>query len=221
MRRIRRGLSYANVAATLALVFSMTGGAYALIVNGGMVQDESLTGADVRDDSLRGSDILESSLGRVPLAAAADTAAEAGNADTLDGRDATAFVQGSAALTHAKAIHLPVNVTQREVRDIGDAVFSVEVACLQPGTTMGAVAAHLTDQPDFSGVVTDGTHTIRPRVVTSRAAPWETIMNLPLGGDRHVSMWLSRANGKRFWADAFLTQRADGSCDAFLTYAYG
>lgn len=88
MRKQLRHISYANVVATLALVLAMSGSAYALVVTGALVADESLTEADVRDrslsraiadnavrgpqvgdDSLTGDDIDESSL-QIPAGSA-------------------------------------------------------------------------------------------------------------------------------------------------------
>ncbi len=95
--RIRSWITYANVTATLALFLALGGTSYALIVNGALVQDESLTGADIKNNTLTGADILESSLGPVPaagLAGFAQSAAAAQNADTLDNLDSTAFLSG-------------------------------------------------------------------------------------------------------------------------------
>jgi hypothetical protein len=51
------------------------------------ITDNAVTGAKVTDDSLTGADILEASLGKVPSATAADTAASAAHA--TDAQDAT------------------------------------------------------------------------------------------------------------------------------------
>lgn len=56
------------------------------------IADDAVTGAKVLDDSLTGDDVIESSLGRVPSAAAAQTAGQAANADRLDGADSTDLV---------------------------------------------------------------------------------------------------------------------------------
>jgi hypothetical protein len=58
----------------------------------------AVTGAKVKDDSLTGADVLESSLGKVPSAAAADTATNATNAtnaSTLGGIPASGFLQAT------------------------------------------------------------------------------------------------------------------------------
>jgi hypothetical protein len=79
MGRIRRFLpSPAMVVAVTALVMSLGGSAYALVITGKSIKNGTLTGKDVRNRSLSGSDvrsngigggaIKESSLGPVPSA---------------------------------------------------------------------------------------------------------------------------------------------------------
>src|SRR3569832_1455475 len=48
-------------------------------VTSAKIAGNAVTGAKVKDDSLTGADVLESSLGKVPSAAAADTATNATN----------------------------------------------------------------------------------------------------------------------------------------------
>lgn len=48
---------YAKVVATLALLVAFTGTAYAALITGADVKDESLTGRDVKDGSLHRSDL--------------------------------------------------------------------------------------------------------------------------------------------------------------------
>jgi hypothetical protein len=84
-RPARRHLTYANVAATLAVVLALTGTAYAAglpkdsvgskqIKNNAVkskdLKDASVTGKDLRADTVTGGDVDESSLGLVPDAAA-------------------------------------------------------------------------------------------------------------------------------------------------------
>ena len=78
-----------NVVAYLALFFALSGTAIAAkpLLTSADIQDGSLAGVDVRNDSLTGDDILESSLGQV------------GDADTLDGKDSTAFGSPNAAVS--------------------------------------------------------------------------------------------------------------------------
>lgn len=100
---VRGRLTYANVAATLALVLALGGTAYAAapplakklpknsvaskqIKNGAVttkdVKDAGLTGADVAPNSLGGDQVDEATLGRVPDAAALGGVGAAGYART-------------------------------------------------------------------------------------------------------------------------------------------
>jgi hypothetical protein len=55
---LRRHITYANVTATLALVLSLTAGAYAAVqVTGKNVVNGSLTGKDIRAESIRGKHV--------------------------------------------------------------------------------------------------------------------------------------------------------------------
>jgi hypothetical protein len=79
MKRLRRLLpSPAMVVAITALVMSLGGSAYALVVTGKTIRNNSVTGKDIRQRSLTGNDVKrdkigggsvkESTLGAVPLA---------------------------------------------------------------------------------------------------------------------------------------------------------
>jgi hypothetical protein len=65
------------------------------VKNGGLtgndVKNGSIAGADVKGDALGGSQIAESQLGKVPSASTADSAASAGNADTVGGVQVRSF----------------------------------------------------------------------------------------------------------------------------------
>ena len=84
-RTLRRLLpSPAMVVALIALVLSLGGSAYALVITGASIRNNTVTGKDIRKHSLRGHDlransvgggaVKETSLGAVPLAFAAGTA---------------------------------------------------------------------------------------------------------------------------------------------------
>ena len=99
--------------ATVAVFIALGGGAFAVShskkvapknsVVSKSIKDGQVTSADVADDGLTATDINEGSLGKVPSAAAADSAAEAdhakaadsatnaGDAAKLDGKDSSDF----------------------------------------------------------------------------------------------------------------------------------
>jgi hypothetical protein len=64
MGRIRRFVpSPAMVVAVVALVMSLSGGAYALVITGKSIKNGSVTGKDLRNHSVRGTDVRKDSLG--------------------------------------------------------------------------------------------------------------------------------------------------------------
>lgn len=72
---IRRHLSYANVAATLAVVLALSGVAYAAGLPKNSVKSKTIANGqvkspDLKNDGVKGKDVKESSLARVPDAAA-------------------------------------------------------------------------------------------------------------------------------------------------------
>jgi len=110
MGRIRRLLpSPAMVVAMIALVMSLTGGAYALVITGKSIKNgtvtgkdihhNSLTGNDVRRDSLGGGAVKESSLGIVPAAYLAGGASRwavvNGSGQAVRGRDVASVARTS------------------------------------------------------------------------------------------------------------------------------
>jgi hypothetical protein len=93
LRKFRPRLTYANVVSSLALVVAVGGGTAFAVVAANQVNSASIINGQVKnadlgansigsgkviDNSLRGADISESTLGKVPSAAAADDAANAG-----------------------------------------------------------------------------------------------------------------------------------------------
>ena len=105
-RSLRRLLpSPAMVVALIALVLSLGGSAYALVITGKSIRNNTVTGKDIRKHSLRGHDlradsvgggaIKESSLGGVPLAFAAGTAG---------GLDTAAVVNSDGVLVRGKGL---------------------------------------------------------------------------------------------------------------------
>jgi hypothetical protein len=103
----RRRPSAALIVSCLALFIALGGVSYGFAagsidskeiknndVRGKDVREGTLTGSDVKGDALKGADVDESSLGKVPQAAAADSAAQAGNANTVGGVGADALTIG-------------------------------------------------------------------------------------------------------------------------------
>jgi hypothetical protein len=110
MGRIRRLLpSPAMVVAVIALVMSLTGGAYALVITGKSIKNgtvmskdihnHSLTGSDMRGDSVGGGAIKESSLGIVPASYLAGGASRwavvNGSGQAVRGRDVASVARTS------------------------------------------------------------------------------------------------------------------------------
>jgi hypothetical protein len=90
MDRITSRLTYANVLSTICLFLVLGGGAWAATklpknsVGTPQLKKNAVTGAKVKDGSLTGADIESSTLGQVPSAATAGTAANADHATSAD-----------------------------------------------------------------------------------------------------------------------------------------
>jgi hypothetical protein len=69
-------------------------------VRGKDVRNNNLTGKDLRDNRITGADVRESSLGEVPSATSADTAASAASADSLGGLRVLPIRHRSGAVTN-------------------------------------------------------------------------------------------------------------------------
>jgi hypothetical protein len=84
----RGKLTYANVMATVAVFIALGGGAIAASnlaknsVGTKQLRNNAVTGAKVKNGSLTGADVDAATLGKVPSAALADSAAHAGSADS-------------------------------------------------------------------------------------------------------------------------------------------
>jgi hypothetical protein len=88
---LRPRLTYANVISTICLFLVLGGGAWAAAtklpknsVGTPQLKAEAVTGAKVKDGSLTGAEIQSGTLGTVPKAATAETAANAGHASSAD-----------------------------------------------------------------------------------------------------------------------------------------
>lgn len=101
---VRGRLNYANVMATIALFVALGGSAYAAVqlpknsVGPRQLKKNAVTTAKVKNGAITGAKIELSSLGTVPSATnatSAATAAKATNADALGGQPASAFARSS------------------------------------------------------------------------------------------------------------------------------
>jgi hypothetical protein len=108
LRRIRKRLSYADVMSTIAVVLAL-GGATAFAasslsrnsVGTAQLKKDAVTGAKVRDGSLTGQDVNASTLGQVPAAKAAESAAAAQRAGSAARADNAARAERSDRATEA------------------------------------------------------------------------------------------------------------------------
>src|SRR5256885_2166581 len=90
---------YPHVVATIALFVALGGPGYAAgIINGKTLKKRSVAGKKLKRNTVTGVEVNESKLGKVPLAAQADSAA---NADNLDGKDSSAFAAAGAKVANA------------------------------------------------------------------------------------------------------------------------
>ena len=103
---MRRQLSFANVVALLALFIALGGTSWAALkITGKNVQNGTLSGKDVRRNSLGGRVIAEGKLGRVPHAARADRATNAGRAESAAGADTLGGQPPAAYAAAARFLH--------------------------------------------------------------------------------------------------------------------
>jgi hypothetical protein len=92
LNRLRRGLSFSNVIAMVALFVALGGSVYAASkINGKSIKKDSVPGNRIKSDSLKGKQIKEAKLAQVPSAAQADNATSADNATTADSAQPVAF----------------------------------------------------------------------------------------------------------------------------------
>jgi hypothetical protein len=91
-RRLRPRITYANVASTLALVLALGGVSYAAVkINGKSIKDRTVTAKKIKKNSLTGTEVNEAKLAKVPLAALADNATHATDANTVGGQAPSSF----------------------------------------------------------------------------------------------------------------------------------
>jgi hypothetical protein len=105
----QKRLSYANVMATIAVFIALGGASYAATklpknsVGAKQLKKNAVTGVKVKDGSLAGNDIDASTLGQVPSAnhaGSAATATIAANAENLGGVAASSYVKAGLEPVH-------------------------------------------------------------------------------------------------------------------------
>lgn len=102
MQAQRRRLNYANVTATIALFVALGGSAYAATqlpknsVGSKQLKKGAVTTVKVKDGAITGQKIKLSTLGTVPSAATAGSAAKAADSDNLGGQSPSAFAPATA-----------------------------------------------------------------------------------------------------------------------------
>lgn len=105
---ILRPPSHTTAVAYLALFTALGGSAYAAgVINGKSLKDRSVPGKKLKKNAVTGAEVNEAKLGRVPLATsarAADSATRAGNAATLGGLGADAFLRTGGTASDASKL---------------------------------------------------------------------------------------------------------------------
>jgi hypothetical protein len=139
--------SPALVIACIALFVSLGGVSYAVAtgsidsreirnneVRGFDIRNSSIQGRDVAFNTLTGTDIAESSLGKVPSATSADSAATVASVQTVAPR---VLAEGSAPIT--LATHGPLTLTAACIETGGDTAAQLRVQSTQAGAAAGSI----------------------------------------------------------------------------------
>jgi len=167
-RPARRHLTYADVAATLALVLALTGTAYAAglpkdsvrskqiknnSVSGKDLKDGSATGVDLQGDSLTGVQVAEGTLGAVPQALGALDAAKLGGRTPAEFRRAAPLTAGSALNNVPLELTVSGYGTYRIACDTGGSSLTDDEPYVSYSNDMGSgtrVFARIAAAPDGS-----------------------------------------------------------------------
>jgi hypothetical protein len=118
-------------------------------VRGRDIRNSTIQGVDVAFNTLKGADIDEPSLGKVPSATTADSAAAVANLKSIP---RTALAKGAAPATLLS--HGPLTLTAACVDVAGDTVVRLLVSSTEPGT-VGSGQASIGVTPAVVAAVTD------------------------------------------------------------------
>jgi hypothetical protein len=129
MHLIRRLLpSPAMVVAMTALFVALSGSAYAIVITGASIRNNSVTGADIRNKSLHGRDVLPDSLGGIPI-----KESRLGPVPRADGVSRFAVVTDAGVLARARGVSSAARTAEGRYqvifdRDVRACAFAVNVA---------------------------------------------------------------------------------------------
>jgi hypothetical protein len=145
MHRIRRLLpSPAMVVAVTALFVALSGSAYAIVITGASIRNNSVTGADIRNKSLHGRDARPDSLGGIPI-----KESRLGPVPVAEGVNRFSVVTGAGALARGRGVTSTARTAEgryqvifdRDVRNCAFAVSVGDAGAAGPPQGEAAVAA--------------------------------------------------------------------------------
>lgn len=169
MKPLREKLSYANVVSTICLFLLLGGAAVAATqlgknsVGTKQLKNNSVTTAKIKNGAVTGAKVKVSSLGTVPSAASATSAAHAADSDALGGQPAASYAKTDlvrSATVGAGGVFVParssgIGAGQLAVEGTGVYCFSklspppitavASVSTLEQGAEQGATAATFVD----------------------------------------------------------------------------
>ena len=138
-------------------------------VRGRDIRNSTVQGGDVALNTLTGDDINESRLGKVPSAAAADTATTAGSVQNVRALAPTSVARGAAPVT--LATHGPLTIALACIADMG-------------GTAASVTVVSSADNSSALGIESGGTVVGEPDLDAASGATPVLVVTDPAGGAR-------------------------------------
>ena len=178
------GLSYANVMSTVAVVLAMSGTAVAATqISGSTIKDRTIGHKKLVLNTVTGAEVNERTLSRVP------------NADKLDGKDSSAYVQGS----RVSVLHAARSLQ-------GDNTQTISVLSLPGLGTLGVTCVTTGDHFEWiftntSGVTVHGS-AVTDDMTEHAGLHWATIA----GSGPGTTMYFDHNNSQGFDDAPFFTQ---------------